>query len=216
MSTYEMPDTLVGVFRRSSFVPSESADAYALLYEQVTKVAEPKNVLEQMWVSDVVNHFWASQRIRRSLGALISSARRQALVELLTPMLEDNRQAATALAARYFGTEGVGSLKLNGPSNGNGADPERPKQLVDTLLRKHSLDERAIDAVAMQLSLKSLTGLEDLAHKHELRREAILREFECRRAKLTGKPGKRTPLPSGADVQDLPEQESPPLATDPA
>jgi hypothetical protein len=47
------------------------------------------------------------------------------------------------------------------------------------------LDESAIDMIATKLSLDTLSELERLAIKHEVRREEIVRELERRRRERT-------------------------------
>jgi heme exporter protein D len=49
------------------------------------------------------------------------------------------------------------------------------------MLNKHGFTENDIDQVAMEASVNTLASLENLALKHELRREAILGEIERRR-----------------------------------
>src|SRR5262249_7187329 len=50
-------------------------------------------------------------------------------------------------------------------------------------LKSHGFDETDIDQLAMERSVNTLSDLETLALKHEIRREAIFRELELRRKK---------------------------------
>jgi hypothetical protein len=54
------------------------------------------------------------------------------------------------------------------------------KEAVD-LLRVQGLDSTAIEMVAIKLSVDALYRLEQLAMKHEIRREEIVQEVEGRR-----------------------------------
>ena len=47
-------------------------------------------------------------------------------------------------------------------------------------MEKHGFVETDIDRVAMEMSVDTLADLEILALKHEIRREAIVRELERR------------------------------------
>jgi hypothetical protein len=50
-------------------------------------------------------------------------------------------------------------------------------------MEQHGFVETDIDRVAMEASVDTLADLESLALKHEIRREAIVRELERRRKK---------------------------------
>jgi hypothetical protein len=50
-------------------------------------------------------------------------------------------------------------------------------------MEEHGFFETDIDRVAMETSADTLADLENLALKHEIRREAIVRELERRRKK---------------------------------
>ena len=54
---------------------------------------------------------------------------------------------------------------------------------VVALMEEHGFVETDIDRAAVQTSADALTDLENLAFKHEIRREAIVRELERRRKK---------------------------------
>ena len=54
---------------------------------------------------------------------------------------------------------------------------------VVALMEEHGFVETDIDRAAVETSADTLTDLENLAFKHEIRREAIVRELERRRKK---------------------------------
>jgi hypothetical protein len=64
---------------------------------------------------------------------------------------------------------------------------------VVELMEKHGFLEVDIDRVAMETSVESLADLENLALKHEIRRERILRELERRRKTRNGKSRRADP-----------------------
>jgi hypothetical protein len=185
---YDLPDFLHELFRGPSPMHGEDAEVYAVLRAQVADVVAPKDVFDQMMVADVTNHFWEQQRIRRCTGTVIDTARLQALQEILTPML-GYRHDAQRLAALYFGA---------------GEDASRGREQVVQLLRRHGLDETAIDTQATRISVPTLCSFEDLILKHEARREAILREIARRREARAPRPrvapadGNELPRPPAA------------------
>jgi hypothetical protein len=183
---YDLPDFLHELFCGPSPMHGEDAEVYAVLRAQVADVVQPKDVFDQMMVADVTNHFWEQQRIRRCTGTVIDTARLQALQEILTPML-GYRHDAQRLAALYFGA---------------GEDALRGREQVVQLLRRHGLDETAIDTQATRISVPTLCSFEDLILRHEVRREAIVREIARRRAARAPRP--RTG-DAPADGNELPQ-----------
>ena len=65
----------------------EDALRYDDLLAQVSSVVKPKDVLEWLWVKDVVDLVWEAQRLRRIKIGLISISRQAALAEVLKPLL---------------------------------------------------------------------------------------------------------------------------------
>jgi hypothetical protein len=86
---------------------------------------------------------------------------------------------------------------------------------VIALLKKHGFAETDIDRVTMESSVDTLTDLENLALKHELRGEAILCELERRRerrARQQLSPASRRLDGDGiSPAKGLPDASSPPL-----
>jgi hypothetical protein len=100
--TYQIPELLHGFFRLPSLMKDEDPKVYRALYKQVEDVVQLTDVLDQMMISDITNHFWEQQRIRRCSGTVINNARMEALVKILLPWLHYNRAEAIMLAKAYF------------------------------------------------------------------------------------------------------------------
>jgi hypothetical protein len=216
--SYSLPESLIGLFCEPSLMRGESAEVYGNLYLQVEEVVQPRDVFDQMMVSDVTNHFWEQQRIRRCSGGVIDTARRKALLEILTPMFGFHHQPAEEFADLYFGLGPRDDWpKQAFPPNSANHDqqePTRSKATVVALLRKHGLDESAIDMVATRLSVTALAAMEELIHKHRVRRDAILEEIEHRRERRPAQQRRKAlPQPNG---KELPQEASPPIAGTPA
>src|SRR5262249_52498531 len=100
--SYHLPDFLRGLFCKPSLMKGENPEVYAKLYAQVEEVVQPKDVFDQMMVSDITNHFWEQQRIRRCSGGVIDAARRRAFYEIMRPICGYRHQYAEEIAEIYF------------------------------------------------------------------------------------------------------------------
>jgi hypothetical protein len=172
-------DRLRPLFCTPSLMSGEDADVYAELYARIEELAQPKDVWDQMMVADVVNHFWEQQRYRRSTGAIINSGRRSALQKILRDAIGLNKEDAGAVADLYFGV-----TRYEADQTIIYSDPvvlPKTRAGVIALLKKHGFTETDVDRVAIETSVETLASLENLALRHELRREAILCELERRR-----------------------------------
>jgi hypothetical protein len=169
------------LFSTPSLMNGEDADVYAALYARVEEVAQPKDVWDQMMVSDVVNHFWEQQRYRRCTGTIINSKRRNALENILRHAIGLNPEDVRTVADIYFGVTRYEETDLGGITYPDPAQIPSTRRGVISFLKEHGFDVTDIDRLAMESSVDVLADLENLALKHEIRREAILRELERRR-----------------------------------
>jgi hypothetical protein len=175
-----LPDGLNKLFSTPSLMSGEDPKAYAELYAWVAELADPKDVWDHMMVADVTNHIWEQQRYRRCTGAIIDSRRRAALLKILGEAVGLNPYDAMDIADIHFGViryeENDRAQRYSDPAQ----IPTTPAEVIQ-FLKKHGITEEYIDGVAMECSADTLATIENLALKHELRREAILREIERRR-----------------------------------
>jgi hypothetical protein len=188
----------------------EDPDVYAELYRWVEEVAQPKNVWDQMDVADITNHFWEQQRYRRCTGTVINSKRRAALERILHGSIGLNDVDTETAADTYFGVARLEEREVTDYST----QVQIPKTRagVVNLIEKHGFVETDIDRLAMEMSVDSLADLENLALKHEIRREDIFRELECRREKRDRELHRAAPRLSGKVrvlANDRPAEPSP-------
>jgi hypothetical protein len=172
---------LEALFSTPSLMNGEDGEVYAQLYARVEELAQPKDVWDQMMVSDVVNHFWEQQRYRRCTGVIINSKRREALRKILRNGIGLNSEDAQTVADIYFGVRRYEEEEFGGIRYSDPAQIPKTRPGVVNFLKKHGFDESDIDRLAMEIAVDTLADLEDLALKHEIRREAIFRELERRR-----------------------------------
>jgi hypothetical protein len=168
------------LFTTPSLMNGEDADVFADLYARVEECVQPKDVWDQMMVSDVVNHFWEQQRYRRCTGTIIDSGRRSALLKILHDRVGLNPGDASDVADIYFGVVRY-EEEFRQVVHSDPAEIPKTRRGVITLLERHGFTEADIDRVAIETSVEPLTAIESLALKHELRRDTILCELERRR-----------------------------------
>jgi hypothetical protein len=159
----------------------EDSDVYAELYARVEEVVQPQDVMDQMMVTDVTNHFWEQQRYRRCTGTVINTKRRAALERILHGAIGLDEVDTETAADTYFEVARLEEREVTDYSTQVRVPKTRAG--VVALMEEHGFVETDIDRAAVETSADALTDLENLAFKHEIRREAIVRELERRRKK---------------------------------
>jgi hypothetical protein len=88
---------------------TESADEFDALRGAFEREIKPRRIIEQMYVHDICSIVWEILRLRRCKVAIINSAFRSALEDLLTQLLRQPSQheyevedKAQALAQAWF------------------------------------------------------------------------------------------------------------------
>ena len=207
-------DNLRRLFSTPSLMKGEDPEVYAELYGRVEEVVQPFDVSDQMMVADVTNHFWEQQRYRRCTGTVINSERRAALQRILHESIGLNEVDTQAATDAYFGVARLEEREVTDYST-QVQIPKTRTGVVD-LMEKHGFAETDIDRLALERSVDTLADLENLALKHEIRREDILRELERRREKRDEELDRAAPRLNGkirALARD-PSAEPPPSPTE--
>jgi hypothetical protein len=148
-----------------ALLSSESLDAFDSVREAVQLWLLPRDFIETIWATDILEGEWETLRLRRSKVLLVKIATRNALKSLLNQLgvdYEDQRE----LADRWFTNK-------------------RVRRSVLAFLRKHDLDESAIDAEALQNSMPGLEDIDRRLAELEARRDRIVRRFEDYRSGLS-------------------------------
>ena len=171
-------DRLRRLFSTPSLMKGEQSHVYDELYTQVEEVVQPQDVWDQMMVYDITNHFWEQHRYRRCTGSVINCKRRAALEKILREGIGLNDVDTETAADTYFEVARLEEREVIDYAT-QVQIPKTRAGVVD-LMEKHGFVETDIDRVAMEMSVDTLADLEILALKHEIRREAIVRELERR------------------------------------
>ena len=174
-------DNLRRLFSTPSLMKGEDPLVYAELYHWVEEVVQPQDVWDQMMVYDITNHFWEQLRYRRCTGTVINCKRRAALEKILREAIRLNDVDTETAADTYFEVARLEEREVIDYAT-QVRIPKTRAGVVD-LMEKHGFVETDIDRVATETSVDTLADLEILALKHEIRREAIVRELERRHKK---------------------------------
>lgn len=72
---------------RPPILHGEDERIYAELLARVQAAVRPKDILEEIWVRDVVDLLWETLRLRRMKASVVTVATRNALAEILAPIV---------------------------------------------------------------------------------------------------------------------------------
>ena len=149
------------IFGPPPLLDGESQEVYDTLLARVTGTVNPKDIIEEMWVHDIVNLVWEILRLRRLKVALLSSSVGRGLHKLY-----DNRE-------KY----GMGSLIARWSAR----EPAAVKK-VEQFLKDHGLTMDAVMAHSFVACLDEIERIDIAISRAEARRNAAQREIERRRS----------------------------------
>jgi hypothetical protein len=152
------------VFGPPPLVGGEDAAAYEALLARVAGAVAPADVLEEMWVRDMVDLAWEAQRLRRLQAALLTGAAHDGLAVVLTPLL--GLTGAHDLAAQWA------------------AGKRRALRRARALLAAAGLGENAVAAQTLAARIGDFDRIDRMIMQAESRRAAALREIAFHRAVL--------------------------------
>src|SRR3954447_14845176 len=140
---------------------SESAVEFNSLAAALTEEIEPRGIIEQMHVAETTKRVWETLRIHRCKAAMINTAFREALKNLLMQLWKEPGEPtpyeeSQELAFAWF------------------TDP-KAKEEVAEILGRFQLDETAIEAEAIKSLAPELEVLDRMLMALEVRRNRALR-----------------------------------------
>jgi hypothetical protein len=166
--TEDLKQTLI---LQPSLLSFESERDYRRLDEAIRNHISPRDILEEMWTSEIIEGEWERARLRRYKGQFVKLAKGTAVRNLLNSICADADEAEIANLARDWFTD------------------ETTKEEVNMLLNNVDLDESAVDVEAYRLSMPHLMDLDRRLKELALRRDQIFRQIEDYRAGLAARPG---------------------------
>jgi hypothetical protein len=136
---------------------TESKEDFVALQASLEHEITPRSFVESIYVADIAALTWDILRLRRCKAGIINAAFDKALQNILEPLFSMfDSGIADDMARRWF------------------TDSKAKKEVVE-LLRKVRLDEFAIEAEAVRLSLSDLEVLDRMLSAYESRRNKALR-----------------------------------------
>ena len=165
-----------GLFGPRPLIAGEDAAAYDALLARATREVAPADILEQMWVRDVVDLFWDALRLRRLKAKLIAGATQAALARLLAPHLNPDPDQADDFTIMP-GRKRAVRLAQKWTARDPGA-----VHLVEGMLASGELAMDDVMAECLSLRLDDVERVDRMAMSAEIRRNAALRELDRHRA----------------------------------
>jgi hypothetical protein len=150
------------LFGSAPLIEGEDQAAYEDFHASISAAVKPKDVLEQIWVRDVVDLTWETRRMRRLKASLLTSKLSLGLREVLTTVMDEVQ--AGDLAGRWAARD-------------RGAIKE-----VDKVLASTRLTMEVVMARALSVSLDAVERIDRMVMSAEMRRNAALREIEHHRS----------------------------------
>jgi hypothetical protein len=164
----------------------EDAAAYDSLLRRVTDVVKPADVLEEIWLEDVVELSWEVARLRRMKAEFLNSSAHRGLRKLLDGLL--GWKESQDLTAQWAGK-----------------DPDAVK-LVERSLAAAGMTMTTVMAQTLAASINEVERIDRLTAAAELRRNAVLREIADYRSVFAAHLRRATSDIQDAEFQVIPSQ----------
>jgi len=149
------------IFGPPPLLDGESQEVYDTLLARVTGTVNPKDIIEEIWVHDIVDLVWEVLRLRRLKVALLSSSVGRGLNKLCNDRDKYN----------------MGSLIAGWSAR----EPAAVKK-VEQFLKAHGLTMDAVMAHSLVACLDEIERIDIMISRAEARRNAAQREIERRRS----------------------------------
>ena len=147
------------VFGPPPLLDGESIDSYNALRDQLRAAVNPVDVVDELFVNDLVYFAWESCRLRRHKGNLHRSFKREGLEALLT-------------------FHGVTDDLMNELAEGwMEGDPEEIKRVEEFLADVGPVNE-LIAAHALRKNMSTFERIDEMITRADACRNAVLREFD--------------------------------------
>jgi hypothetical protein len=153
------------LFGPPPLIEGEDTQAYDELLTQISTAVRPADILEDIWVRDIVDLVWERFRLRRLKANLMTASAVQGLAKVLEAFLGpcDAEDLAKDWAARK----------------------PRAIKRVDNILAAAGLTMDAVMAQTLSLKLDDIERIDRMIGLAEARRNAVLREIDRHRETLS-------------------------------
>jgi hypothetical protein len=144
-------------------IPGENAASYDELLTRMSETLKPGDLLEEVWVRDIVDLAWEALRLRRLKARLLAARAREGLVDVLFDLGAPNvSDTSRAWAAR---------------------DPAAIES-INATLSGAGLSMDSVMARTLSKSIREIESIERMTMAAEARRNAALEQIDRHRAKF--------------------------------
>jgi hypothetical protein len=155
------------LFGAVSLIAGEHGKEYQALLDQITAAVEPSDILEEIWVRDVMDLTWECFRLRRLKANLMMTAAFEGLRNVLKPLIGPTEAVVLADDWVVRDTDAI--------------------ERVEKLLASADLTMDAVMAETLSIRLDDIERFDRMIAMAEARRSATLREVERHRDALARK-----------------------------
>jgi hypothetical protein len=141
-------------------IEGESPAGYDELLARVRETLQPGDVLEQIWIREIVDLVWETFRLRRIKANLMSAAAYEGMAEVLRPLVDCPDRLAQSWARRG----------------------EKALRTIEAALAKAGSGRDAVAARTFSVRIGDFERIERMLAGVEARRNAVLRELDRYRA----------------------------------
>lgn|SRR5262245_10837507 len=172
--------TRLAIFGPPALLAGEDSVAYDDLLARVSGHLKPTDIVEEIWVREIVDHIWENLRHRRHQTAFIQAAVLQRLEKVL-PRVSQPASRGGSLVERMHAAEEALKAPAELVSQLSAGEPAAIRR-VNELLESIGLTIDSVVAQAVSHELDKIERFNRLIANVEWRRNALLREIERRRA----------------------------------
>ncbi|WP_375408045.1 HNH endonuclease signature motif containing protein [uncultured Methylobacterium sp.] len=173
-----IPQHLAFLFDDRPLLFGDDPEQYEALLGKMVQQVMPTDIVEAIWVKDIIDLVWEVKRLRHWRNQILSQARVEVITALIVPVLEieycpfatlrsDNEREARGLAFGWL--------------EGNQSKTTK----MEEKLQKRGLTVADVMAQAFQLKLPEIERIERMVASADQRRDTLLRDIERKRASLS-------------------------------
>jgi hypothetical protein len=144
-----------------AFARGDDPATYDRLLARMSDAVRPDNIIEEIWLRDVVDHVWETMRLRHRKAGLINANAGEGMRDILLALNCDN---FSTVAREWFAR-----------------DPDVVTE-VEGWLATAGVGINEVMAQTLRRHLADYEGMDRMLQSAEVRRDAALHEIERRRA----------------------------------
>lgn len=187
-----IPPHLEFLFNDRLLLPGENETHYNALRDGIFQHVKPVDIIEAMWVKDIVDLVWEAKRLRRWRNQALVQGRAEAVADLIRPAFQ---------SANSVHIEGITGPSIETLAAGWALGNAQSIEQLDKYLQQRNLGPEDVTARAFMRSLPEMERIDRQLFLSEQRRDALLREIDRKRAVFAQRI--RNASTNALDVQDI-------------